>query len=144
MIKYTLKYENLQLRNTHPNFIIRETIDNDVIKRCIDLFNSKITWDNMFDLNEANKRINNGEKLFVGYYENNLVGYCWLKSLNEFEYYIYNVFIGTHLTNRNYGATDLLYLLIKNYTSGVIVADIDEWNVKSQKVFEKLGFNPTN
>jgi RimJ/RimL family protein N-acetyltransferase len=144
MIKYKLNYEDLIERNIHLDFKIVETADGDVIKRCIDLFNSKITWDNMFDLNEANKRINNGEKLFVGYYENNLVGYCWLKSLNEFEYYIYNVFIGIDITNRNYGATDLLYLLIKNHTSGVIVADIDEWNVKSQKVFEKLGFNPTN
>ena len=140
MIKYKLNYEDLIERNIHPNFKIVETTDDDVIKRCIDLFNSKITWDNMFDLNEADKRINNGEKLFIGYYENNLVGHCWLKLLNEFEYHIYNLFIGFDLTDRNYGATDLLCLLIKNHTSGLILADIDEWNVKSQKVFEKLGF----
>jgi RimJ/RimL family protein N-acetyltransferase len=140
MIKYELKYENLIQRNIHPDFKIVETSDDTVIEYCINLFNSKIKWDGMFDLNEANKRIKNGEKLFVGYYENNLVGYCWLKSINKFEYYIYNVFIGIDLTKRNYGATDLLYLLIKNHTSGVIMVDIDEWNVKSQKVFEKLGF----
>jgi RimJ/RimL family protein N-acetyltransferase len=142
MIKYILKYEDLIERNIHKDFKIVETIDDDIIQHCIDSFNLKIKWDNMFDLVEANNRINLGDKLFVGYYEENIVGYCWMKKIQNDEYYLYNVFIKEDSTNRNYGATDLAYLMIKYHTSGLITLDIDEWNTKSQKVAEKMGFKP--
>jgi hypothetical protein len=142
MIKYELKYENLIQRNIHPDFKIIETIDNTVIKNCIDLFNSKIKWDNMFGLEEAKKRIKSGDKMYVGYFENNIVGYCWMKEINNYEYYLYNVFIEQDSINRNFGATDLSWLIIKYHTKGLITLDIDEWNTKSQKVAEKMGFKP--
>ena len=144
MIKYELKYENLIQRNIHPDFKIVETIDNTVIKNCIDLFNSKIKWDNMFGLEEAKKRIKSGDKMYVGYFENNIVGYCWMKEINNYEYYLYNVFIEQDSINRNFGATDLAYLIIKYHTKGLITLDIDEWNTKSQKVAEKMGFKISN
>jgi hypothetical protein len=142
MIKYELKYENLIQRNIHPDFKIIETTDNAVIKNCIDLFNSKIKWDNMFGLEEAKKRIKSGDKMYVGYFENNIVGYCWMKEISNYEYYLYNVFIEQDSTNRNFGATDLSWLIIKYHTKGLITLDIDEWNAKSQKVAEKMGFKP--
>jgi RimJ/RimL family protein N-acetyltransferase len=142
MIKYILKYEDLIERNIHKDFKIVETIDDDIIQHCIDSFNLKIKWDNMFDLVEANKRINLGDKLFVGYYEENIVGYCWMNKIQNDKYYLYNVFIKEDSTNRNYGATDLAYLMIKYHTNGLITLDIDEWNTKSQKVAEKMGFKP--
>jgi hypothetical protein len=144
MIKYELKYENLIQRNIHPDFKIVETIDNTVIKNCIDLFNSKIKWDGMFGLDEAKERIKSGDKMYVGYFENNIVGYCWMKPINNYEYYLYNVFIEQDSINRNFGATDLAYLIIKYHTKGLITLDIDEWNTKSQKVAEKMGFKISN
>lgn len=140
MIKYTLKYENLVERKIHQDFKIVETVDNSIIQDCIDSFNSKIKWDGMFDLSEANNRISNGDKFFVAYYEDMIVGYCWVKKYTDDEYYLYNIFINADSTNRNYGGTDLTYLLVKNHTKGVITLEIDEWNYKSQRVAEKLGF----
>jgi RimJ/RimL family protein N-acetyltransferase len=140
MIKYQLKYENLIQRNIHPDFKIVETADDGVIERCISLFNSKIKWDGMFDLEEAKQRIKSGDKVYVGYFENKIVGYCWMKQISNYEYYLYNVFIEQDSTNRNFGATDLSYLIIKYHTKGLITLDIDHWNNKSQKVAEKLGF----
>jgi len=137
---YELKYENLVQRNIHLDFKIVETTNKDIIQNCINLFNSKIKWDNMFDLHEAIERIKLGDKMYVGYFENNIIGYSWLKPINNYQYYIYNVFIEQDSTNRNFGASDLVYLIIKYHTKGLITLDVDEWNRKAQKFAEKLGF----
>ena len=112
-LNYELKYENLIQRNIHLDFKIVETTDKDVIQNCINLFNSKIKWDDMFDLIQANDRIKSGDKMYVGYFKNNIIGYSWLKLINDNQYYIYNVFIEQDSINRNYGAADLVYLIIK-------------------------------
>jgi hypothetical protein len=143
MIKYELKYENLIQRNIHPDFKIVETTNDIVIQHCINLFNAKIKWDDMFGLDEAKERITLGDKMYVGYFENNIVGYCWMKPISNYEYYLYNVFIEQDSINRNYGATDLAYLIVKYHTKGLITLHIDGWNNKSQKVAEKMGFRPS-
>jgi len=94
----------------------------------------------MFDINDAILRFNNEEKFFVGYWDNNIFGYCWLKKLDTNSYHIYNVFSKHTGTKREYGATDMLYYVIKNNTTGEILANIDDWNEKSINVFNKLGF----
>ena len=139
-LNYQLKYENLIQRNIHLDFKIVETTDKDVIQNCINLFNSKIKWDDMFDLIQANDRIKSGDKMYVGYFKNNIIGYSWLKLINDNQYYIYNVFIEQDSINRNYGAADLVYLIIIYHTKGLITLDVDEWNHKAQKFAEKLGF----
>lgn len=137
---YQLKYENLIQRNIHPDFKIVETSDDIIIENCINLFNSKIKWDGMFDLIQANDRIKSGDKMYVGYFEDNIIGYTWLRPINNNEYYIYNVFIEQDSINRNFGAKDLVYLIIKYHTKGLIRLDVDVWNIKAQKWAEGLGF----
>jgi hypothetical protein len=139
-LNYELKYENLIHRSIHSDFKIVETTDRDTIQNCINLFNSKIKWDGMFNLEIADQRIKSGNKMYVGYFEDNIIGYSWLKSINNYKYYIYNVFIEQNSINRNFGASDLIYLIIKYHTKGLITLDVDEWNHKAQKFAEKLGF----
>jgi hypothetical protein len=143
MVRYELNYCDLVERQISPDFHIEEVDDDEVIKHCIDMFNSKIKWDGMFDLIEAKNRIKTGDKLFVGYFGEIVVGYCWLKMIELENYYLYNVFINEESKNRKYGATDLSFLIIKNNTTGKIYIDIDEWNKKSQNVAKKLGFKKT-
>lgn len=137
---FTLKYNELLERDI-SNIDIFETTDINVIHKCIDMFNYEVKWNDMFDLNIAFNRINNGDKMFVGYYKNELFGYCWLQKISPDTYCIFNVFSKKEPIIRNYGATDLLYLVIKNYTHDNIVASVDDWNIKSINVFNKLGFN---
>jgi len=139
MINFELKYENLIEREIHNNLIVTETKDLNIIESCINLFNSEIVWDKMFTIKDAEIRIRKGDIFFVGYYDNYLFGYCWLTKNKIFK--IYNVFSKNIPINRIYGATDLLYFVIKNYTSGIIISEVDEWNLKSINVFKKLGFN---
>ena len=139
MIKFNLTYEYLIERELSDKLTIIKTENLHIIQECINLFNSEIVWDKMFTVNDSIYRIQNGDKLFVGYYDNIIFGYLWLKKYNNI-FQIYNVFSKNTTFKREYGATDMLYYVIKNYTSGTIVSEVDEWNIRSINVFNKLGF----
>ena len=141
MITFTTKQKDLIDRKISSEINIIQTEDVNIIQQCIDMFNSEIKWNDMFDLNRAIDRIKNGNKMFVAFYKNQLFGYCWLESISLNTYSIFNVFSKKEPVIRNYGATDLLYYVIKNHTHGNIIASVDEWNTKSINVFNKLGFN---
>ena len=142
MIKYKLNYEDLVERNIHPDFKIVEITNTIVVQMCIDLFNSEIKWNKMFDIQEALYRIERGEKMFVGYKNENIFCYCWIRQDDEQSYYIYNVFSKKPKSLRKIGVIDLLYSVIKYHTNGIITGEVDEWNTQSKKVTEKLGFRP--
>jgi hypothetical protein len=142
MIEYKLKYEDLIEHNIHPDFKIVEITNTIVVQMCIDLFNSEIKWNKMFDIQEALYRIERGEKMFVGYKNENIFCYCWIRQDDEQSYYIYNVFSKKPKSLRKIGVIDLLYSVIKYHTNGIITGEVDEWNTQSKKVTEKLGFRP--
>ena len=136
MINFILNSDDLIYRDISDNIEIVETQESHIIKHCIEMFNNEINWDGMFDIGEAQSRILNGHKFFVVYYQKIIYGYCWLNDNT-----IYNVFSKQHIGKRNYGATDMIYVVIKNYTNGPVKSFVDEWNKKSINVFKKLGFN---
>ena len=136
---FELNYADLSDRQT--NIQIKEITEKSEIQKCIDLFNSEIQWNEMFDIREALDRIERGEKMFVGYKNEDIFSYCWIRENHKDDYYIYNVFSKKPKSLRKIGVIDLLYLVIKNYTTGKIRAEIDDWNTQSQRVFERLGFN---
>jgi hypothetical protein len=144
MLKYELKYDDLIDYNVHTDFTMVEAVDEKIIVDCINLFNSEIKWDGMFDTNEALDRIKRGEKMFVGYKNKDIFSYCWIRKIDEQSYYIYNVFSKKPKTLRKIGVMDLLCLVIKYYTKGKIICEVDEWNIQSKKITEKLGFILTN
>ena len=136
---YQFFLNHSQLFEIKTNISIKEITDKIEIQKCIDLFNSEIKWDEMFDIQKALDRIERGEKMFVGYKNEDIFCYCWIRQDNEQEYYLYNVFSKKPESLRKIGVIDLLYLVIKNYTTGKIRAEIDDWNGQSQKVANRLG-----
>jgi len=138
---YQFFLNHSQLFEIKTNISIKEITDKIEIQKCIDLFNSEIQWDEMFDIQKALDRIERGEKMFVGYKNEDIFCYCWIRQDNEQEYYLYNVFSKKPESLRKIGVIDLLYLVIKNHTTGKIKVEIDKWNIQSQRVAERLGFN---
>jgi hypothetical protein len=128
-----------QLVERKTNISIKEIKAKAEIQKCIDLFNSEIKWDGMFNVEQALDRIERGERMFVGYKNEDIFCYCWIKENHKDDYYIYNVFSKKPKSLRKIGVIDLLYLVIKNYTTGKIRAEIDDWNGQSQKVANRLG-----
>lgn len=139
MKEFLLNYSELIERNTKIS--IKQITDINEIQKCIDLFNSEIEWDKMFNVEDALNRIKRGERIFGGYKNDELFCYCWIKENNKDDYYLYNVFSKKPTSLRKLGVIDLLYLVIKTYTSGKIRVEIDEWNTQSQKVAKALGFS---
>ena len=139
MIRFVLNKENLITRTLPDGLQLINTTDPLVIHMCISMFNSEIKWDSMFTVFDALRRIDAGERMFIGQYYGNIFGYCWVID-KDYDTYIYNVFSKTTEIPRQYGATDMLYYVIKNHGNKIISAKVDEWNVKSINVFKKLGF----
>ena len=137
MQHFLLNHSELIERKT--DISIKQITEQIEIQKCIDLFNSEIQWNDMFDVQKALDRIERGEKMFVGYKNEDIFCYCWIRQDNEQEYYLYNVFSKKPKSLRKMGVIDLLYLVIKNYTTGKIRAEIDDWNGQSQKVANRLG-----
>ena len=94
----------------------------------------------MFNVFDEMRRISAGEKIYVADIDNVMFGYCWVEKQDDETFYIYNVFSKKTYFPRTYGATDMLHYVIENHTNGKIWAKVDEWNKKSIRVFEKLGF----
>jgi hypothetical protein len=139
MKHFLLNHSELIERKT--DISIKQITEQIEIQKCIDLFNSEIQWNDMFNVQKALNRIEKGEKMFVGYKNEDIFCYCWIKENHKDDYYIYNVFSKKPKSLRKIGVIDLLYLVIKNYTTGKIRVEIDDWNTQSQRVFERLGFN---
>lgn len=139
MQHFLLNHSELIERKT--DISIKQITEQIEIQKCIDLFNSEIQWNDMFDVQKALDRIERGEKMFVGYKNEDIFCYCWIRQDNEQEYYLYNVFSKKPESLRKIGVIDLLYLVIKNHTTGKIKVEIDKWNIQSQRVAERLGFN---
>ena len=140
MINYILKRKNLIKRKLPARLSVKETEDAFIIMQCIRLFNKDVQWVGMFDVFDAIRRIQDGQKMFVATMNYEIFGHCWVEKRSSKEYYIYNVFSKKTNEPREYGATDMLYYVIKNHTKGKIRVRVDSWNKKSIRVFNKLGF----
>ena len=106
----------------------------EVIQSAIDLFNSEISWDGMFDVEEAIGRMDNGERFYVLHEEGKILGYIWIKK----DSYYYNFFV---TQNRTKGDSQAFFC---NVLYGTITEDINFWvardNARSLAFFDKMGF----
>ena len=115
VIHFELEYEKLIGRNIPDALSVIDVVDPDIIGHCINMFNSEILWDGMFTMDEAKNRIENGDRFFVGKYDGDIFGYCWMKKVAENIYELYNVFSKKSDHKKTYGATDMVYCIIKNH-----------------------------
>jgi hypothetical protein len=124
------------LEITDKNFVNNKP----VIKQMINLFNSEIVWKKMFDLDMAQNRILNGERMFIGVDNEIPYGYFWVKVIDN-SYYIYNLFVSKSLIRGKQSGRHLLYTIIKNKLFDMTCfGEIDSWNMKSINLVKKLGF----
>lgn len=110
------------------------------IKNTISNFNQEIKWNNMFDIKEVRHRFERNMIMFIGLYENKPFGHVWFQKHKD-GFLLFNLFIANKVENKNWSGkefvSDLLFRFFKNQ---IIYSEVDEWNIKSIKLFEKLGF----
>jgi hypothetical protein len=111
-----------------------------VIQQSIDLFNSELTWDEMFNMEISHNRILMGHRMFIGLENNKVYGYFWVEIVDN-SYYIYNLFTTKNVKNFGYTGRHLLCTVIKKALfDKPCFGKIDEWNQKSINLVKKMGF----
>lgn len=104
-----------------------------LIQESIDLFNSYVKWDDMYDLTEANTRVHrDSETCFILTSQGRVLGHTWFG-----EMWWYNIFIAPF---RPEGIT-LKFCLhcFNNINQSSFFGWTDYWNIKATKLFLKTG-----
>jgi hypothetical protein len=103
-------------------------------------FNSEIKWDNMFTLDDANNRVFNNMRMYIGLIDSEVFGHVWFKDYKD-GVYLFNLFVKNNTTNKTYTGTEFTSDVINRFeTQYPIYANVDSWNEKSIRLFKGLGF----
>lgn len=144
MIEYILKKENY---NKRLSLVIVSDIDTftfykNSIKTLIHYFNKEYNWDKMFNIDDVELRIKNGEKLFLLHYDNEAIGYVFFKHIDKDNCFGYNLYV-TKVISRPKDAAYWFY----NEVSGIMLnvyeriqVKIEDWNKVVIDIVEKIGY----
>jgi hypothetical protein len=106
----------------------------------INNFNLEIEWDKMFTLEEAGSRVFNNMRMYIGIIDLKVFGHVWFKDYKDGSY-LFNLFVKNRTKTENYTGTKFTSDVISRFENEYpIYADVDEWNEKSIKLFNRLGF----
>lgn len=150
MSKYWYELNTIDKLN-RPNFVqIDESIlkittpffENykNLIQSSIDKFNSEISWDDMWDISEAYKRLSNNEILYLLIKNNTSIGHVWYSNN-----YLYNAYVSKEKPKNSsqwFISETIIDVLNNGYTK--IKLNTDYWNIRAIKFWEKLGFEVIN
>lgn len=103
------------------------------IQASIDSFNNNIVWTEMWDLEDAEARLKDGHDLFIGVDQDGPLAHVWFD-----KNYLYNLYSDP---NRPDGYTESFVKACLNFIEyDNIKLYCDDWNIRAQKFFEKVGF----
>jgi RimJ/RimL family protein N-acetyltransferase len=106
----------------------------------INNFNLEIEWNEMFTLEEASSRVFNNMRMYVGLVDSKIFGHVWFRDYKDGSY-LFNLFIKNKAKTGNYTGTEFASDIINRFENKYpVYADVDEWNKKSIKLFNRLGF----
>jgi len=132
-IPSTKRDELLLLKIKKSNF--EENVS--LIEKSIDLFNSEISWEDMWDVQDADIRTTQNQILYLLLENQQPIGHVWYDS-----YYLYNAYVSK---NRKDG--DSVWFIQKTMwdmkeTNNInfIKLYVDSWNIRAIKFWEKIGF----
>ena len=117
------------------NHIQAHNIDaeKELVQQTINTFNNAVVWTEMWNLEDANSRVEEGHSLFIGTDEKGTLAHVWFA-----EDYLYNCYVNSRRPD-DYGQKFILSCL-NLVPHSTINLYTDEWNVRAQRFFEKVGF----
>ena len=106
----------------------------------INNFNLEIEWNKMFTLEEADNRISGNMRMYIGLIDSEVFGHVWFRDYKNGSY-LFNLFVKNRVKTKSYTGTEFTSDIINRFENEYpIYADVDEWNEKSIKLFNSLGF----
>lgn len=114
----------------------------DSLQLLINYFNEEYKWDEMFTIDDAVNRIQNGDNLFLLYVNNRVIGYVWFKELDKDTCFGYNLYVTKKIARPKY-APKWFYnkvsgIMLKNYKT--IKVEIEDWNNVVFDLVEGIGY----
>lgn len=103
------------------------------IQEGIDSFNEEVDWKNMWDIIDAELRLEEGQSLYLYRPENKTLGYVWFK-----DNLLYNAFMHS---SRKKGISKRFFsrtIIMNSYEETKLY--VKDWNTKAIKLWEKIGF----
>ena len=130
-IKNNKSYEHL----AGVNLLSSDTLCSyeNTVQASIDSFNSNVDWDDMWNLEEAKERCNKGHILFIGVDKDGPLAHVWFD-----KDYLYNMYVNPRRPD-GYGVK-FVQFCIQFIPYEYINLYCDDWNIRAQKFFEKVGF----
>ena len=118
---------------TNFNFLENQNI----ISKTIETFNSEIEWDKMWNLDDANVRLNNGEVLYILLDGKTPIGHVWYDL-----YYLYNAFVSEKREDGDsvWFIQETMWDMKKKYNLTYIKLYVDDWNKRAIRFWKKLNF----
>lgn len=105
----------------------------ETIQASIDCFNNSVVWTEMWDIEDAESRLKKGHMLFIGVDKEGPLAHVWFD-----ENYLYNLYVNPRRPE-GYGKKFIKACLnfVPFHTVSLCT---DSWNIRAQKLFEKVGF----
>ena len=118
---------------TNLNFLENQNI----ISKTVETFNSEIEWDKMWNLDDANIRLTNGEVLYILLDGKTPIGHVWYDL-----YYLYNAFVSKKRENGDsiWFIQETMWDMKENYDLTYIKLYVDDWNERAIRFWKKLNF----
>lgn len=98
---------------------------------------SWMQWKGMWDANVALNRIQKGQILYLLRDSRGALGHLWMD-----KNYMHNVFV--HPRRKDNLSVDFVKTVLSDYKSSPVGLYCDDWNIKAQKFFEKIGFKKSS
>lgn len=111
--------------------------NSELIQQSIDKFHSQIEWNEMWDLDECEVRLNQNEILYLLLDSDIPNGHVWYDS-----YYLYNAFVSETRTDGDsiWFIQETMWDMKKIFNLKHISLYVDDWNIRAIKFWKKLGF----
>ena len=131
-------YKNLEGILYVQSYTITGEILSKKVQASIDSFNKNHDWKEMWTIEEAKDRLNNNHQLFLGVDKDDKpLAHVWFN-----EDLLYNAYINPE---REYGYGEaFIKSCLNSIKYNTVKLYCDDWNIRAQKFFEKIGFKKDN
>lgn len=132
-IPSTKRDELLLLKINRSNF--EENVS--LIEKSIDLFNSEISWEDMWDAVDAEIRVSQNQTLYLLLENQEPIGHVWYDN-----YYLYNAYVSKerHDGDSVWFIQETMWDMKLTNGLNYIKLYVDSWNERAIKFWEKLGY----
>jgi GNAT superfamily N-acetyltransferase len=141
MIKFTYNLSNYKPVKVLPEIKRVIKIDRQKLQDGIDEFQNELNWKEMWSVDDAQKRLDDGWWFYVIEKNDKYVGWAWFDVSNK---QFCNLYVHKDLRDGGLGK-DLVYARLnecKEQGIDNVWMEVDDWNKSIQKITQKLGWDP--